>query len=181
MLICALASGLLATANFFTKERIKIAAQKEEESALKEVLPQAEKFEAVASGDKADYYKAYDTGGRLIGVAFIASAKGYSSVIEAMVGMRLDGTINAVKIISQNETPGLGSKITEAKSEMTIFDLFKGKKKGLAKPWFPAAFSQKSIEDISQVQAISGATISSSAVINSVRERALEVKRAANL
>jgi len=113
-IICMAAAGLLSGVNFLTKPRIIAQAQAEEEISLKEVIPAAARFEAVKSGDKVSYYKAFDLGGRLIGAAFQASTKGYSSTILTIAGMLNDGTITAIKVLSQNETPGLGAKICES-------------------------------------------------------------------
>ncbi len=156
-IICLVASGLLAGMNSLTKARIIAQAQGEEQAGLKEVMPLAENFEEVESESKEVlYYKALDGGGRFIGVAFKASGKGYSSTIETIVGMTKEGEITSIKIISQNETPGLGTRVTEAS--------------------FFSQFSKKKIEEIQQVDAITGATISSNAVKNSIKEKAKAIK-----
>jgi len=155
-LICAVAAGLLAGMNSLTKTRIIAQAQAEEELSLKEVMPEAAHFEAVKKGDEIIYYKAHDKNGNLIGVAFKASGKGYSSTLETMVGMRVGGAITAIKILSQNETPGLGARVSE--------------------PSFAGQFSNKNIQGLSEVQAITGATISSKAVIDSVKKKAEEIQ-----
>jgi len=154
-IICIVASGLLAGVNSLTKSRIIAQAQAEEEAGLKEVIPEALRFETVKSGDEVIYYKAYDKQGKLVAVAFKASGKGYSSPIETMVGMLKDGTITAIKILSQNETPGLGARVAEGE--------------------FIAQF--KNTQDLTKVEAITGATISSKAVIDSVKKKAEEIKK----
>ena len=154
-LICAISAGLLAGANMITKPKIALQKANEEKAALEEVMPQAEKFEAVKISEDSQYYKAFDKSGIFLGAAFKASAKGYSSVIEALAGMLKDGTITVIKVVSQSETPGLGSRIAEAK--------------------FTSQFSGKD-SSLSGVQAISGATISSRAVINAVKQKAQEIK-----
>jgi len=154
--ICIIAAGLLAGVNSLTKSRIIAQAQTEEEASLKEVLPQATRFEAKKSGNDILYYKAFDKEGKLIGAAFKASGKGYSSDIATMVGMLRDGTIIAIKVLSQNETPGLGARVTET--------------------GFSGQFNNKKTSDLDSVQAITGATISSKAVIDSVRKKAEEIK-----
>ncbi len=58
--------------------------------------------------------------------------------------------ITGINVISQAETPGLGSKITEPK----FTDKFKG----------------KSIAEIDTIDGVTGATISSNAVKNSIKE-----------
>jgi electron transport complex protein RnfG len=154
--ICIVASGLLAGVNVLTKSRIAAQAQAEEDASLNEVLPEAAHFETVKSGEEIIYYKAHDKEKRLLGAAFRASGRGYSSTIETMVGMLKDGTIKAIKILSQNETPGLGARVTEDS--------------------FTSRFSNRGWQNLSEVDAITGATISSRAVIDSVKKKAEEIK-----
>ncbi len=155
-IICAIASGLLAGVNFITKPRILAQAKAEEESSLKQVLPEAVRFSEVKSGEEIIYYKAYDKAGNLVGVAFKAPAKGYSSTIETIAGMTKDGVITAIKILNQSETPGLGARIIE--------------------PEFTGQFINKNVPALNDVQAITGATISSQAVIDAVKKKAQEIK-----
>lgn len=157
-LICLLAGGLLAGVNSLAQPRISAQAKQEEQRILREVLPEADRFEAIKSSDKQEviYYNGYDKDNKLLGVAFKAEAKGYSGTIETMAGMRLDGKISVIKILSQNETPGLGSRVAEDS--------------------FTRQFSDKDIADLWTVEAITGATISSKAVIDSVYEKAEQIK-----
>jgi electron transport complex protein RnfG len=155
--ICIVASGLLAGMNSFTKNRILAQVEAEEEAGLKEVMPQAEQFEPVKSQDEIIYYKALDRSGNFVGAAFKVSGKGYSSVIDTMVGIKKDGTITAIKVLAQNETPGLGANVAQQS--------------------FTARFKDKNIQNLeAEVQAITGATISSKAVIDSVQKKTKEIK-----
>ena len=153
-IICIVAAGLIAGVNSLTKDKILQQAQAEEEASLKEVLPFGASFEAIKPGSEILYYKAYDESKNFIGIAFKASGKGYSSIIETMVGMLKDGTITAIKILSQNETPGLGARVVA----LDFTGQFKDRK------------------DLSEVMAITGATISSKAVMDSVQKKAGELK-----
>ncbi len=155
-LICMLAGGSLALVYSLTSPRILAKVQAAEEESLKEVLPEAATFETVKKNDAILYYRALDEKGKLIGVAFRASGKGYSSVIETMVGMLTDGTITAIKILSQNETPGVGTRVTEGTFQGQFRDLPENR--------------------LAEVQGITGATISSQAVIRSIQAKADEIK-----
>lgn len=157
MLICSIAAGLLAGINSLTKPKIIAQARLEEEASLKKVIPEGFRFEPIKEKDDIIYYKAYDEEGKLIGLAFKASGKGYSSTIETMVAMALDGTISTIKILSQNETPGVGSQIAE--------------------PGFAEQFRHKNTQNLDEIQAITGATISSRAVIDSVKVKAKEIQK----
>jgi electron transport complex protein RnfG len=154
--ICALAGASLAGMNALTRGKIAAQAKSEEEDSLKAVLPDAVRFDPVKSADTVVYYKSFNKDGQPCGIAFKVSAKGYSSDIETMVGLAPSGEINAIKILSQSETPGLGANITE--------------------PDFTGQFKGRRAESLEGVQAITGATISSSAVINAVKKKAAELK-----
>jgi Na+-translocating ferredoxin:NAD+ oxidoreductase RnfG subunit len=124
-----------------------------EELPLKDVFPEAASFLEVKNGNDVIYYAAKDKDGKLIGACFLATGKSYSD-INTLVGMLNDGTITAIKVLSQNETPGIGSRV--ATPEFT--DRFRG------------------VKDASKVQAITGASVSSQAVIDSVKKKAAEIK-----
>ena len=160
--ICVIAAGLLLAMDVLAGPKIFAAAQSEEQAAFKEVMPQAVRFTAVKpdASKVILYYKAFDSQDKLIGFVFKASGKGYSSVIETLAGIFLDGKISAVKILSLNETPGLGMRVAE---------------KG-----FTDQFAQQNSLDLSGVQAITGATISSRAVMDSVAKKAQEIKELIN-
>lgn len=156
-LICVLTGGLLAFINALTQPRIIAQALERERKVLLEVLPQAERFDPVkSSGGEILYYKAYDKDNNIVGFALKASGKGYSSIIETIAGITRDGKISMIKVLSQNETPGLGNRIS-----------------GLP---FTSQFKNKDIESIMQVQAIAGATISSKAIIESVKSKLKEAQ-----
>jgi electron transport complex protein RnfG len=155
--ICLLAGSLLAIVNSLTREKILEQARAQERRTLLEVLPGAARFEPVKSSkDDVLYYKAYSSADELTGVAFKASGRGYSSIIDVMVGMGLDGAISSIKVMNHNETPGVGTRILESS--------------------FTSRFARKDIAALSQVQAIAGATVSSKAVINAVKKKTEEIQ-----
>ena len=100
------------------------------------------------------------SGGKVTTIAFDSSAIGYGGPISVMVGVNMDGSLAAVSIMSHSETPGLGARSTE--------------------PWFTAQFKGLSLGAVGlsskggKVDAISGASITSGAVVKAVRE-ALEL------
>jgi Predicted NADH:ubiquinone oxidoreductase, subunit RnfG len=75
-----------------------------------------------------------------------------------LVGFDFKGEIKGIKILSQEETPGLGAKIDEIKF-------------GEKKPWFLQQFEGRLAGelDLRDIQAITGATISSKAVLEGVK------------
>ena len=176
-LICLIATALLASVFTVTAKRINAQAEAELQESLKEVMPDGVNFEPVTSEGNTLYYKVKDSEGRIIGAAFKASSKGYSSVIDTIAGMKTDGTINAIKIVSQQETPGLGSRITEIADTLSLWDFFRGRRRQAgSRPWFQTQFDGKAVSEIAAVQAITGATISSQAVIDSVKHKAEHIQ-----
>lgn len=155
-LICFLSSSVLAVVNGITESKIKLQKEKEESLALKEALPEAASFKPVFQEAQIIYYTAYDSHAQLNGFVIKSQGKGYSANIEVLAGLNLNLEIVNVRILSQNETPGLGSRIAE--------------------PPFLEQFKGKNLDTFSQVQAITGATVSSGAVINAVKRRILELK-----
>ncbi|RKY33302.1 MAG: hypothetical protein DRP74_00265 [Candidatus Omnitrophota bacterium] len=145
--ICFFAAILLSAVASITQPIIEETKAEQENNAIKEVMPQARGIEKVEE-EGLVYYKAKDFSGNNIGYVFISEAKGYSSVIRAVVSITPEGEIIAVKVLEQNETPGIGTQITEEK----FLSRFKGKKA------------------LDNIDSISGATVSSSALIDSVKQ-----------
>jgi electron transport complex protein RnfG len=107
---------------------------------------------------KGVFYRG-EKNGRLIGIAFtVTSHEGYGGNIELMVGVSPDGTIYGIEVLSHLETPGLGAKITRAKFK----DRFKDRNLSNTK-WAVK-------KDGGDIDSITGATISSRAVIKAVKE-----------
>jgi electron transport complex protein RnfG len=111
-------------------------------------------------GEGPRLFAGYDAGGRFLGVVIEASERGYADVISAMYAYDPDKkVITGFKVIDMKETPGLGNRIgsdPEFTSNFKELDASEGHpittvKHGTKKnPW--------------EIDAISGATISSRAV-----------------
>ena len=166
-LVTMIAAVALAGVNLVTKPRIEAQKRLALERALTIALPQANKdaIVPVYKDDNVLYYKGYakpDTSD-LVGYAFVAFGKGYSSTIETMVGVDTTGKICGVKVLYQVETPGLGTKIEEIRH-------------GQSKPWFQQQFIRKDAKELvvdkdgGDIQSITGATISSRAVTKSIAQ-----------
>ncbi|MEW6170293.1 MAG: RnfABCDGE type electron transport complex subunit G [Candidatus Omnitrophota bacterium] len=158
--ICFVAAGLLSLVNKLTASQIEIQKEKEEKRALEEVLKEANNFQVVKENNEVIYYKALDDNKKIIGYVFKARQRGYSSDIETMVGINVKGKILAIRLLSQNETPGLGSRITESE--------------------FTDRFKNKDLKSFNEVDTITGATISSKAVIDSVKQKLEEILKKIN-
>ncbi len=189
-IIAALASFGLSAVYNSTHEITEEYKRQEEASARIEALacsPGAT-FEHTVTECQLDgrafEYATATIEGEIIGYSFKAYGKGYSSTIETIVGVDPTGTICGIKITYQQETPGLGAKVTEVASQNTLWDVVGGNAVDEAgvKPWFQVQFDGRAAEELVVVKnptedgivAITGATISSDAVTGSIR-RGLEL------
>lgn len=155
-LICFLAGLVLSGVNALTEPVIVQQKEIGNVQALKELVPLAETFKPFEKDGSVLFFEALDSKQKIIGFLVKASQEGYSSDIETLTALNPDLEIIAIKVLSQNETPGLGTRVTE--------DSFTGQFKG------------KTLATYSNVQAITGATISSTAVIRSIKARLEELK-----
>lgn len=118
----------------------------------------------VESGDYR-FFVGRDADGNPVGVAVSVSAPGgYSGAVVSKLGIDIDGNIVAVESEAHLETPGLGSKITE--------DPFKGQFIGanMDNKTFEVSKDNPGTAEKPAIDSITGATISSRAVTDSVRE-----------
>lgn len=167
-IICAVAGGVLALLNGVTEPKISKQTEETVKHALHEVLPVATRFhedfamleEARIGGEEiTDFFLGYDQNETLTGMVMIMESRGYSSNIKLMVGISIEGLVSGVKILSQSETPGLGNKIVE--------DSF------LLQPALQNASVQQELavtKDGGDVQAVTGATVSSRAVVRGINK-----------
>ena len=108
-LVNLVAASILTGVYTVTRPRIEDQKRLLQEKALKEVMPEnvGDRLELAEDG----YWKVFRGPGYAPrGYVFIAKRYGYSSVIETMVGIKADGTITGVEILSHNETPGLAQR-----------------------------------------------------------------------
>lgn len=166
LLLYSLAAGAaLGYVNIMTKTKIIDNKSVAENNARKDVLPGMQGgFDTKGDGTDFVYWTAYKDAAKsqIGGYIFIAKEKGYSSVVETIVGVDPEGKITGIKVLFQQETPGLGTKIIEVKH-------------GDISPWFYSQFAGKKASDNIKVkkdggdiEAITGATITPRAVTNSI-------------
>ncbi|HEX9113279.1 MAG TPA: RnfABCDGE type electron transport complex subunit G [Nitrospirota bacterium] len=158
-----IAAGLIMGITYKYTSPVKFYAEKKEkEEALKKMAPDA--TEPIQPSGKwtvhsknLEYYIA-KSGGKPVAYIATTSGKGYSSFIQMLVSLDTDMRIRDVNILSFNETPGLGDQILEK----SFIGQFKGKT-------LPQIVLIKG-ETKDNIQAISGATISSRGVTNGVKD-----------
>lgn len=172
LIICAIAAIFLGLTNEITYEKIAEQIEKANNEARQLVLPTADEFtkldEAALTTIKAnpdysivrDVYEA-KTGGSLTGYTVMIAPKGYSGAIEMIVGVDANGTVQGIKIGTNNETPGLG--------------------KNAEKPAFSEQYKNKTWDSLinvikngtpkeNEIVAIAGSTITSRGVTEGVNK-----------
>jgi electron transport complex protein RnfG len=160
--ICLIATLVLAATYEITKPKIEAQLKAEEQAALKNILPEATSFEAKTAGD-IDYFEALKDG-ELIGYCVKVTGSGYAGYIRIIVGIDTNGIMKGVRIIEHQETPGLGAKINEVRP-------------GEKEPYFLKQFRGKQARTATvkrDIDAITGATISSKAVTDAINRTVTE-------
>lgn len=106
-----------------------------------------------------DAYKAVDASGNKLGYVFVIITKeGYGGEIKSILGIKNDGAISGLEILSISETPGLGMRADT--------DEFKAQFKG--KNVNQISYSKTGAKEDYEIDALSGATITTRAMVNSV-------------
>ncbi|MCD8185278.1 MAG: RnfABCDGE type electron transport complex subunit G [Rikenellaceae bacterium] len=169
-LITLFASGAVAVVNQLTEEPIAEAKAAKTSGAIGEVVPPFDNDIAATAtpveidGGTATLYTAQQ-GAKPVGYAVQSfTTNGFSGLITLMVGFLPDGTIQGIQVLSHAETPGLGSKITEAGNPLTAS--FEGKN--------PAELKMTVRKDGGDIDAITASTITSRAYTEAV-QRAYDV------
>ena len=159
--ITLISSACVGLVNMITVEPIAKAKEAAVREALAQVLPEfdaTEKSEHTADELLIIAYKA-TKGGEVVGYAIESQTKnGFSGLVRLMVGFDTAGTILNVNVLEQNETPGLGAKMTEEGNPLV--ESVKGKS--------APQFNFKVRKDGGDVDALTAATISSRAYAETV-------------
>ena len=156
-----------------TKDPIAKQEQLAKEAACQEVFADAVSFgmigveaadasawnsEGFSQESIDEVMEAKDASGELLGyVITVTTKEGYGGDIQFSIGVRLDGTLNGMSILSISETAGLGMQ-----AEDVLKPQFAGKQVDKFE------YTKNGAASESQIDAISGATITTNAVTNGV-------------
>ncbi len=165
--VCIVCSFFLSLAFNSAKQKISLNEKKLIEESIIKISPLTKKIKNI-SGDSEDLYQLKDKHSQLNGYAFIASGQGYQGTIKILaVSDTSFNKLTGIEIIEAVETPGLGAKIAEA----PFLNQFKGLNVSLE-----ISCTKKQITEDNQIEAITGATISSNAVTRILNNRLAEIK-----
>lgn len=175
LMIITLVAGLLLGAVYeVTKEPIAKEQQRAKEEAYKAVFADAGSFEELSvdagilgeiNGEQGinanidEVMKVLDKSGSFAGyVLTVTDHEGYGGDVQFAMGVKADGTVNGISFLSLSETAGLGMKANE--------DTFKVQFAGKNVEKFRYTKNGAASDD--EIDALSGATITTNAVVNGV-------------
>ena len=161
-LVTAVTGLVLGLVQWSTADAIRAAQDKERAQALMGVMPDAESFRPLALASGADPavlgIEEGVKGTETVGHCITVSSKGYGGPIDIVVGLTREGSVRAIRILNQSETPGLGAKASEPSFSGQFAD----------RNSLPLAVVKQPAAEPNEIQAISGATITSTAVVTGV-------------
>lgn len=174
-------SSLVLAASYSITEPLKLEnARKELQDAIFVVLPSAKECERNDEGacknigtDEFQVYQGLDGEGKDVGYAFVAEGPGFQGNIRMIVGIEEDlDTLLGMRVLEQVETPGLGAKIAQETPKKDFFELFtdvpvpEEVDETVEPPKYLVCLKTDDDTMKNDIQAITGATISSKAVVD---------------
>jgi len=152
--ICIVVALMLALVNSVTADKIAAQAALEKENAVRKIFADADTVIPYKTMETGEIYLAAK-GEVLLGCCVNVTENGFGGAINMMIGLDPQAGVYGVRIISMSETPGIGTK--------TNNELFLGNFRGNQ----PFVIGEN-------LDAVSGATISSRAIVRGVN-RAMEL------
>lgn len=160
--VCIACAFSLSFVFSLAKEKIAMNEDKTIEEAIFALQTATQQVEEINVGDTI-VYTLFDNNRNLLGYAFLVQGQGYQGKIKILAVIepslqRLQG----IEIVESVETPGLGAKIQDEsfKKQFKELDVIP-----------QIEYVKGSLQSDNQVQAITGATISSRAVVNILNKR----------
>ena len=177
--LAAFCTVLVAVTHRYTEPLIHANEQAYLEQSLKPVLGGIEyenelsksviKLPAphgLPGNEPAIIYRIYADGTPAAALFIVTARDGFAGPIKLLIGVRIDGTVTAVRVLEHKETPGLGDMIDSSKSDW----LQQFNSRSLASPdqglW-------KIKRDDGAFDQLTGASITPRAVIKAVKETLL--------
>jgi electron transport complex protein RnfG len=167
--------GIVAVTEHFTREKITANEQTALRRSIEAVLPATSYNNSIledtiqvtdpallGTKDSVLVYRARQDGRPVAVILTPMAPDGYSGAIKLLVGIRYNGNLTGVRVISHQETPGLGDKIEEEKSNWTLD--FSGR--SLSNP---VQSKWKVKRDGGAFDQFTGATITPRAIVKAVR------------
>ncbi|MBU1113100.1 MAG: RnfABCDGE type electron transport complex subunit G [Candidatus Omnitrophica bacterium] len=165
--VCLVCAFLLALVYSRAAEKIEVNQNQRLKTAIANLAPGAEKVEEVSLGDST-IFKLSDKKQKLIGYAFLAQGQGYQDKIAILAVIDVSfGKLSGIEILESSETPGLGGKIQET-------DFLKQFKQLPVNNGLECVKTEAQADG--QIKAITGATVSSRAVVDTINKKLVVLK-----
>lgn len=160
--ICIVVTLALSSTNLLTRGPIAKITAENNQKAMQKVLEAESYTQQTLTLDGVDYtYNIAANGEEIVGYIFISAANGYGGNVSVMTAINPDGSVKAVEILDvSNETPGLGQNATKP----GFYEQFIGKSGETS------VVKNGAVAEKGEVDAITGATITSKAVSHAVNE-----------
>lgn len=168
LLITSVAAVVLGLSNSITEGVIEEVEGQASKEARMEALPQADSFKAIdeekfneikSENDKVlEVYAGYSNDS-IVGYAIKTATPGYGADVEVITGISIDDKITGVKVVSHQETPGLGANATSSEFQNQY------KEKSTEKD---IVVVKTAPSNANEIQALTGATITSDCVTSGV-------------
>lgn len=153
-LICFFVSGALAVVNTFTQPKIEKDAAMRARQEMEKIIPQADDFKELNDIENlprtiTGIFRAENSAGNALGYLFMISSAGYGGDIKLICGIDNAGKIIKTQVLSHTETKGMTDPVFSDPHQSQ----YAGKDKNLE-----------------GIIAVTGATVSSTAYKNGVRD-----------
>ncbi len=156
-IIGVISGGILSELSNWAEPKIAEHRRAATEKAIFEVQPNAKSYEKIENVD-FEVYRVFDQDKTPSGYALPYEGNGFQGKIRLMVGVDNElKELTGLKILEQVETPGLGTKVTEEDFTNQFINLITVPQINWVKGVAPS--------NPNEIQAITGATISSKAVV----------------
>ncbi len=175
-LIVTISGGVLSSWDSYTAPKIQHHRLVALRAAIADVLPEHDHYDELALSQHT-LYVGRTASNESVGIAFVAEGSGFQGVISIMVGVEMDFSgLRGIKVLEQFETPGHGTKIViDPTHKVNPY-------------WFSEQFVDVQTEPEitviknvpptteTEIQSITGATISSRAVVKIINAALQQAK-----
>ena len=167
-IIGVISGALLSEINSWAAPKIEANRKAETKRAIFVVQAEAKKYEKIDNVE-FELYEVFDDNDNSLGYALPYEGNGFQGKIRLIIGINKELTnLYGLEVLEQVETPGLGTKVTETPFTDQFKELLVT----------PEITSVKGVapQNPNEIQAITGATISSKAIVRIINDGVKRLK-----
>lgn len=145
--VCMLSGIVIVFTHSSTAKQIEAQKLREQRSALEQLFPAGTRIvDTTGTAPLPSQYWIGRKETKTTGYAFAVENRGYSGIIRYIVGIDTLGRITGMKILSQTETPGLGTRMEEPVSGKSLWNAFGSGVHNDSHQWFTEQFKGISVK-----------------------------------